>query len=76
MSTNLYYEPVAPVTAPTLPTAMKWALEKRYGGSFDEIMDIGDMSYIEGLRDAGCDGAEGLITAIGTHGSVRVWVAE
>lgn len=83
MSTSLYWRP-APKDVPpadTLPSELKKALARRYwdhDGSMwadEREFDSADVPYLEGLRDAGLDGAAELIAAIKKHGRVEVWIA-
>jgi len=37
-------------------------------------LNAADLEYLAGLRDAGVDGADGLMRAIAEHGAVEVWI--
>ena len=71
MSTNLYWEP-ADRKMKDLPASLKFALRKRYGGTVNETMTDRDIPYLEGLRDAGVEGAQALIEAIEKHEAISV----
>lgn len=74
MSGHLMWEP-ADRKKKSLPTTLKWALEKRYGGSPNDItMSQDHMNYLHGLLDGGVEGAQELIDAIDKHGSVQLTV--
>lgn len=71
MSSDLTWEPAQRKKA-SLTDAIKWALQKRYGGTVDNIMDQGDIGYLEGLRDGGLAEAQFLIDAIEKHDRIVV----
>lgn len=82
MSSTLYWRP-APKDVPpaeSLPFELKKAIARRlwdHDGSLhgDEVTIGSDMvPYLEGLEDAGVDGAVELIKAIRDHGSVLLWI--
>lgn len=73
MSSNLYWKPVMKESN-DLPDELKYALQKRYEGYIEgTILEYDDISYLEGLRDAGVKGAQDLIEAIKQHDLVRIW---
>lgn len=72
MSMNLYWQPVIN-TENDLSDALKFALRKRYQHGMDIRMDGGDLSYLQGLLDAGIEDAQTLIDAIEKHGVIRVY---
>ena len=73
MSMNLYWRPV-PTNKIGLDDALKFALRKRYGGCVGGVtMDYNDIGYLNGLKDAGIDGAETLIDAIEKHDEIYVF---
>jgi hypothetical protein len=63
MSTHLYWEPSSRKKK-SLPTGLKWAFQKRFNGSIHAMLCTNDIPYLEGLRDAGIEGAQELIDAI------------
>lgn len=69
MSQNLYYS--LPSTAKPLPDALKYALRKRRNSPC--TMYISDIPYLQGLADAGVDGAQQLIELIERHEEVEVF---
>ena len=74
MSTGLYWEPTRPTKGKHLSDQLKFALRNRH----DEIwvkmnLDTADLSYLEGLRDAGINDAINLIDAINKYGSIKLW---
>lgn len=73
MSGSLMWEP-AERKKKSLPTALKWALTKRYGGDPNVTVDQNNVDYLRGLLDAGTEGAQELIDAIEKHGSVQLRV--
>ena len=72
MTCSLGWEPVRKKSPKWLSDGLKFALRKRYGGHVDTILDGGDMSYLEGLRDAGVEDADTLIEAIKKYDSIHV----
>jgi len=78
MSSNLYWRPVD-VNAERLPKSLKFAISRRLWdtdgscGSGEAVMSVNDIPYLEGLRDAGVDGAKELIGHIEKHGAVILW---
>jgi hypothetical protein len=82
MSFNLYWRPVKPTTAKSLPRDLKKPLAKRFFDSDGSLkggpvtLTDKDSDYLEGLADAGVDGAEELIEAIRRHGAVEVYIDE
>lgn len=81
---GLYWRPVPkPLPEPdSLPDALRHMLSKRYkdfgGWMSGESMGMGEghIPYLEGLRDAGVNGAQELINIIGEYGVVELWVDE
>ena len=71
MSSTLYWEPVKRKQK-DLPDALKYVLQKKFGGTVDTVMGERDLSYLCGLKDAGIKGALELIEAIEDHGQVVV----
>lgn len=80
MSTTLYWRPVNPVGG-DLPYDLKRILAKKYwnsdGTSVEEEIQLalGDLSYLEGLADAGIPGASVLIGLIKRHIKVVLFIA-
>lgn len=79
MSLDLYYSPG--LREPdSLPKALKYVLGRRLWGeevhlqSPPQTVDKTLIPYLEGLRDAGTDGAQRLIDLIEKYGSVRLWI--
>lgn len=71
MSSNLTWEPAERNTK-ALGDDLKRALQKKYAGMVDQIMDQSDIGYLEGLRDAGMSEAQLLLDAIEKHDRVHV----
>lgn len=80
MSTNLYWRPVTPVGG-SFPYDLKRILAKKYwnsdGSNVEEevTVGLGDLSYLEGLADAGIPGASDLIVLIKRHIKVMLFIA-
>ena len=75
MSSSLYWEPVNKENK-YFPDELKYALRKRFGSLIERVaLNYDDVSYLEGLRDAGVKGAEELISAIEKHDEVVIWEA-
>jgi len=73
MSGSLVWEP-AERKKRSLPRALKWALQKRYGGDPNVVMGEGHRDYLRGLIDGGVEGAQELLDAIDKHGDVQLSV--
>ena len=71
MSSDLTWEPEQRKKG-SLAYDLKRALQNRYAGTVDTIMDRGDISYLEGLRDGGLAEAQILIDAIEKHDRIVV----
>lgn len=72
MSASLLWSPVS--DGKTLPDALRFALEKRHPQWSGELeYGARDLPYLQGLRDAGVDGAQDLIDIIEKHDQVRLW---
>lgn len=84
MSLSMHWKPAHPAaeTWPSLPYALKSAIARRlwdHDGSTpgDEVeLGLADVSYLEGLHDAGVVGAHLLIDAIAQHRAVVVWIGD
>lgn len=82
MSSSMYWRPAPKEEPPAndLPYALKRAVAQRFwhhdGSLYGDDYELGkeDVSYLEGLADAGIDGAAELIEAIRQHGRVLVWI--
>ena len=73
MTMNLYWEPAEREPSGDLDDKLKFALRNRCGGTVDTILTTQDLSYLNGLTDAGIKDAETLVDAIEKHGSIRVF---
>lgn len=73
MSMSLYWLPVIHRDGKHLPDALKFALRKRHNGHVDIVLTESSIGYLQGLSDAGVDGAETLIEALEVHGEIRVF---
>jgi len=71
MSSTLTWEPAYRKTN-SLSYELKLVLQKYLGGTVDSDMDISDLKYLEGLRDAGVIDAQILIDAIEKHDRIHV----
>jgi hypothetical protein len=80
VSTTLYWRPVNPVGG-DLPYDLKRILAKKFwnsdGASVEEEVQVGlgDLSYLEGLADAGIPGASVLIDLIKKHIKIVLFIA-
>lgn len=77
MSSNLRWTP-AVIEREEFPKQIEFSVRlrvhllKRYGFKSKFTVDVNDISYIEGLRDEGCPGAQDLIDAIERYGEISV----
>lgn len=71
MSSDLCWAP-ANRNMKDLSDAIKFVLRKRFSGHVEGVLSKGDLPYLEGLRDAGIDGAEQLMEAILKYDDVFV----
>lgn len=71
MSSSLVWREVSPRNQ-GLPDSLKYALRKKYGNPVSSILSNQDIDYLSGLRDAGVEGADELITIILDVGEVEV----
>lgn len=81
MSLSMHWRPVQPGNEwPSLPYALKRAVAQRlwhHDGSLSGAeVEVGAefVPYLNGLEDAGVDGATELIEAIRKHGKVGIWI--
>lgn len=78
MSLSLYWQPVPEPQPEDVPGDLDWLLRQRYWDAqgyprTDPVdLDSRDIAWLEGLRDAGKDGAEELIAIIRKHGTIRL----
>ena len=78
MSSSLMWRPIA-TDANHLPKELKFVISRRLWdtdgsiGGGEASMNMSDLSYLEGLNDAGVKGANELIDAIRKHGTVILW---
>jgi hypothetical protein len=79
VSSALMWRPIVPTQGRQLPFALKktlsrklWGTDGSCGGG-EAVMTSADIPYLEGLRDAGVDGAEQLIDIINKHVMVALW---
>jgi hypothetical protein len=78
----MYWRPAPKEEPPVqdLPYELKRAVAQRFWGhdgtlhGDDYALSKEDIPYLEGLADAGIDGATELIEAIRQHGRVLVWI--
>jgi len=71
MSTNLYWEPAERKKRDAGDTDLKFALRKKYDSPVNTFLSSKDVSYLEGLTDAGVN-AKNLIEAIEKHEVIHV----
>lgn len=82
MGVNLYWRPVIKRIDKhrSLPDALKRILARRYfdqdGTLSTDWLETQDMDYLQGVADAGVEGAEELLKAIEKYGSVEIRIAE
>lgn len=80
MTSTLMWRPVD-IRGFDLPSELKRTVSRRLWdtdgscGGGEASMSAADISYLEGLRDAGVKGADKLIAAIEKHGTVILWHA-
>lgn len=72
MSSNIYWRPIVPIEGHRLPFALKSVLRKKFGYPIQGVLQASDLGYIEGLKDAGIEGAEQLIEAVEKHQMIEV----
>ena len=75
MSQTLWCRPVS--KQHSLPEALRDAMLsclKDRGGSCCWGTEQGDRRYLEGLRDAGVEGAQALLDVLFTHPAVELWL--
>lgn len=78
----MYWRPAPKEEPPAhdLPYELKRAVAQRFWGhdgtlhADDHLLSKEDVPYLEGLADAGVDGATELIEAIRQHGRLLVWI--
>ena len=58
----------------TLPSHVARVLKNKYEGLDNVIIQYGEIPYLEGLRDAGLDGAQELIDAVNDHGPIQLFL--
>jgi hypothetical protein len=66
MSTTLIYR--LPGTPHRLPDELKRIIDKKFGLQNPREFSLDDRGYIEGLADAGVEGAEELLGVLDKHG--------
>lgn len=82
MSASLHWRPVAREPHPTLPYALRRVLGTKLWGEgefgVNSPVEVGKslLPYLEGLADAGVDGAAELVAIIRQHGVVELWIGE
>lgn len=72
MSTNLYWKPVS-LSSKTFDTALKWALEEKFGHPVRVKLDRQALGFLDGLRIGKIKDADKLIEAIEKYGTVELW---
>lgn len=72
MSSTLSWRPASPPRSGSLPTALKFALRKKYNEPINVTFDESDIPFLEGLVCAGIPGANDLISAIRMHNQIIV----
>lgn len=79
MSSTLMWRPVVPIEGYPLPFALKKTLSRKLWdtdgstGGGEAMMTEKDIPHLEGLRDAGIEGANGLIEILRKHGAIVLW---
>lgn len=73
MSSTLMWRPEQEYQG-SLPDQLKFVLRNRISVSYGGEMTFGDddLAYLQGLKDAGVEGANHLIELIKTHGNITV----
>lgn len=79
MSSTLMWRPAVIVEGGSLPSSLKktisrklWDTDGSIGGG-EVFVGPNDLEYIQGLRDAGIDGAKTLLDLIDIHGAVYLY---
>lgn len=73
MGATLVWRPVVPQEGRELPYKFLAVLERREQGlSVESYWGPDDLDYLQGLKDAGIDGAEDMIAAIKKHGHIKL----
>jgi hypothetical protein len=71
MSSNIAWQPIKE-NWHFLCKELKFAMQKRYDGRIDGILNHSDIAYLEGLRDAGIKDADKLISAIEKYNEIQI----
>jgi len=71
MSCSLYWKPIIENSFRVGDHILRNAIENRY--SLPTVIGFSAKNYLEGLRDAGVNGAEDLLEAIEKHGEIEVY---
>lgn len=72
MSSNLVWQPESKPAGSFSDSFKRIVLKRHDLGGDGRIFDHGDISYLQGLEDAGYDEASQLISLIGEHDQVRL----
>lgn len=79
MSSTLMWRPADPIVGEPLSFALKktisrklWGTDGSTGGG-EAMLTINDAAYVEGLRDAGVDGADKLLAILNEHHAIILW---
>jgi hypothetical protein len=72
MSSSLIWEPVIEKDYKTLNCDIKFSLRKRYGDPISATLDHSDISYLEGLVDAGKKHIKEVIDLINKNGEIKI----
>ncbi len=83
MSLSLHWRPAQPAQSwPRLPYALKSVIARRLWGhdgsvpGEETLVGLSEIDYLDGLADAGVDGALELRNAIKNYGAVFVWIGD
>lgn len=74
MSYSLYWRPISTKKNNAgKDQALKWAMQKKFGSPINRTIGESNIEYLQGLKDAGVDGASDLIDAVEKCGSIELF---
>ena len=72
MSTNLYWEPVEPHPANSLPDKLKFVLRETWGWPVKCTLDSSNIGFFRGLAAAGIDGAKEVVELLEKYDAIKL----